>query len=340
MDFVWSASRIEDLEECELRHFFLYHSGIPKKDLLTFGHFVAGNVVHSFLERFYGPDRKPRSRYKSSESMGGALKGLWFHSIKSGYYRGKKIEWADEERRGDKEKFKFARWLERLGRTMYDPIMEEEGPVFPEFSFGKGKNCKKEPIRIVHDGHYHLFSGKIDQIRRGLIIRDFKSSASNPGDVILNNDISLTIYALAFCTFAHSDEVFRREVGVSDEEALRWGGNPTFIDENVRMEWYSLGSRRIFTASRSDAHFATLLEKVDGLEKQVQESLRSGHFEARVAKHCTECAAKKYCNTYLSSPTPRKMDVQLEINYTPMKEITAPKPKVRNQTPRFNFGRE
>jgi len=337
MDTIWSASRIEELEECELRHFFLHHSGIPKKDLLTFGNYAAGTVFHSFVENFYGPDRKPRIRYKSPESMGGALRGLWFYSVKEGYYRNQRIGWADESRKGKKEMFEFADWLERLGRIMYEPLMQEEGPVFSEFEFSVRK---RSPIRVLHDDHYHSFSGKIDQIRRGLIVRDFKSSGSDPGEVVLNHDISLTIYALAFCTFAHLDEEFRRKVGVSDEEASRWGGNPIFIDEKVKVEWYSAGSKRIFTTSRSDAHFAGLLEKVDGLERKIKESLETRHFEARVARHCTTCAAKQYCSAYLSSPAPRTMAVQLELNYVPQEDASIVRPKVRNLTNRFRFPKE
>jgi len=338
MDFVWSASRIEDFEECELRHFFLYYSGIPKKDLLTFGHFVAGNVAHSFIEKFYGPDRKPRIHYKSPESMGKTLRNRWLFATKNGYYKGKRIEWADEERKGERQRFELASWLEKLGRTIYKPFMQEEGPIFPEFDFSR--NSKRGPIRVLHDDHYHFFSGKIDQIRRDLIIRDFKSSSSDPGEIISNNDISLTIYALAFCTFAYSDEEFRRRVGVSDEEASRWGGNEVFIDEKVRIEWYSLGSTRIFTTSRSDAHFATLLEKVDGLEKRVKESLEKRHFEASVSKHCITCSAKEYCSAYLSSSAPRTLAVQLELDYASVEDSPPVRPKVRNLTPRLRFVKE
>ena len=332
LDFIWSASRTETLEECDLRHYFEYLSDIPKKNLLTYAPFVSGNVIHSFLENFYGPDGKPRVKYTCPSSLGGAIKGLWFYSVSDGSYRNKKIEWTHKE-----DVFKFADVLDRAGRKIFDRLVQEEAPILSEFRFGD----KKNPLKVRHNDHYHMFSGAIDQIRRGPVIRDFKLSGSPPSDVTLNHSVALTIYALAFCTLAHFDKRFREKVEVSDEDASGWGGNPTFIDEKVRIEIYSLGSNEIHTTSRSDRHFLSLMEKIDGLEEKVREDITNRHFEAKVAIHCGMCSAKKYCDSYLSSVEPKILPMQLELNYLETNaDLQLNDPKIKNQTKRFRFPKE
>ena len=210
----WTATDINLINLCPRKYFYRVVMGIKTP---MSGDMARGVFMHRRIEKFFKEDGTPKN--KSAEAWANTCANIWNRFvISTGKMRGSLIEWRDE-----KEPWILKDSIHKTCLASYNFLAEQGKPLLTEYPFYFSINRLK-------------FKGVIDEVREGMFIRDYKTGYARIGEMDRLHGYQLTLYALAFCALCHSDEKFRRTVGVSDEEAATWGGNSVLISDKIQVE--------------------------------------------------------------------------------------------------------
>jgi hypothetical protein len=228
---VWSPTRLDHILRCPRKFFFGYQQGKNgnkkfQKSYPVTAPQARGIFLHRQVESdvFFKPDGSPK--YKSAESYANAMGGRWIQVAKRKKIKGSEIDFGDNDPFLMKEVE-----IKPVCRAIYPILVEEGPPTLSEF-----------PFSFVCQGN--AFTGVIDSVRKdkdgNIVIRDFKSSFYGMSERDIDNMPQLTIYGLAFCVYAFMSYEFRDRFDLSESDVKTWGGNPTFIDDRLKFEIFSL----------------------------------------------------------------------------------------------------
>lgn len=229
---VWSPTKTGYILRCPRKYFFGYVCKSRKEFPITLPQ-TKGTFLHKRIEQFYKEDGSPK--YKSATAFANAAGHLWNKTVEKGSIKGQEINFGTKDP-DEIKKLGYiinATEIKPVLKTAYPLLAEEEMPLMVE-----------QDLKFVFEGR--AFNLQIDAIRKdkdgNIVIRDFKSGRFAPDPE--HAELQFKLYGLAFCTCCHFDEEFRRKVGVSDEQAVRWGGNPIYIDENIKFEIFRLHNNK------------------------------------------------------------------------------------------------
>ena len=271
----WSPTRFEVTELCPVKYYFQY----IKKMRVTTPRLALGSYLHKRKEKlFKGKPGQLELRFKSAESFANAATGFWKHSVaKTNEIDGQKVLWEFEN-----QKWVFLSEIEELCIKTYNKCSSEESPLFIEL-----------PIKFKLNGQH--FYVKIDEIRKGCTIRDYKTGFSLPEEFRLKHFSQFTFYALAFCCYAYIDEDFAKICGISEEDKKSFGGNPLYISEKINLEYYNVKEEITLPAThRSNKDYYELVHAIEILENRIH-NLESNLYPY-YSNHCKYCQYKKPCD--------------------------------------------
>jgi glutaredoxin len=264
---VWSPTRIGYLMECPRKYFFGYVCKSRKDFAITMPQ-ARGTFLHKKLEQLFKEDGTPK--FKSADAFANAAGFQFMKMIESRSIKGQKIYFETD----DPDEIKKLGYI--LNATQIKPVLRNAYPIL----------TSEEPPLMLEQSLQFVFEGRafnlqIDIIRRdkegNIVIRDYKSGRFAPDPE--HAELQCKMYGLAFCTYCHFDEEFRRKAGVSDEEAARWGGNPIYIDEKIKYEIFRLhddkpeGLHLWRLGNTSDRLEELGLEELAGETKELKERL-------------------------------------------------------------------
>jgi hypothetical protein len=269
----WSASRLDKIETCKKAYWYQY---VSKEKFSSIGVMAAGILLHKKAENFYKKDGTPK--FKSAESFANASMATWQRfNINTGTVRGQEIKWKDET-----EPYKLKYMIGEVCKVLYEKYSNDEPPLFTEYPF-----------------KFHLedrlYTGFIDEIRKGLVIRDHKSGYGRPNDSKENPDVKLhtnhqfTIYALALTSIAKRDENFRKQIGMTEKQLEK--AKKSFILEDIVVEYHHMLTGETFQSKRTDTNYRELTNAIDRSVKTISD----GDFSVRRGNHCNYCLHNLAC---------------------------------------------
>jgi len=163
---------------------------------------------------------------------------------------------------------------------MDERLSKEPAPIYIEY---------KIPVFEVQG---HFFNGRIDSILYGPKIRDIKSGHRTPGDMKLKYDPQFTLYALALGCLCNQNKEFAKSIGVSEEEAKQWGGNPIYLSDKIGLEYLLTMKDEIYEMKRDDIKFYDFMEMISGMERQFE----LGNVFPERGRLCDHCEINKECD--------------------------------------------
>lgn len=324
--YAWAPTALETMIQC------------PRKWLLDKSRkiinvaFALGSFLHKKKEQL-----ALNPKFKSAEKWANHCRAVWyqFHAKEEqpNIINGQIIQWARKD-----DKHIAAAKIKKICLAHFDRFMSEPRPLIHEFVTKRGKRYRsvEYPFRIVIDDGIRArgFSGKIDEIRPGMEIRDYKSGWRSYVVRGVPFSFQPTHYNLGFCSLCYLDPEFRARVGVSDELSRTWGGNPHLISEDVRFHFFTFQNTRkekvteiingkareaereiiedpIVPAQRSDFNYYSLCQVIDYAEYLRLLMREHKSYPAWEGMHCNYCLHRDKC-TQMTRDLP-KTPVQLYL---------------------------
>ena len=284
----WSPTRFKVASSCLKKYFFEY---IKKEKVPIPSYFAVGIFLHKRMESMYkGEFGNLEVAFKSAESFYKQSKAIWIRKIiEEGEIQGKKISWKDK-----KEPWELIGLIKQICYRAYEKYLEEGPPLGIEI-----------PVNFELNGNF--FRLRVDELRKGAIIRDHKTGKWLEDEFELNYLPQLTMYALAISCKAYDDHEFAKVFGINNPEDL--AGNKYFISPEIKTQYFHMRSGKIITRQRTDNHYFELAESLDDLESRI----KSGEFP--VNRHeCGNCIYQKVCDqTTAGTIYPKIEDSQLKL---------------------------
>jgi len=277
----WSPSRYDTANLCLMKYYFQYVM-TPRLKITTPIQALGGFLHRRKENLFKGKSGHLELRYKSAESYANSAIGVWKHKIiREGGFDGKKILWEY-----DGQKWAFINEIEDLCIKTYNACAKEEPPLHIEL-----------PIKFQLNGvGYNV---RIDEIRKNLTIREYKTGRSLPSEFQLKHFPQFTFYALALCCLISQDKNFAETCDISEEERRSFGGNPVYISEKVNLEYYNVKEDFLLPVThRRNQDYLELEHNIKSLEKIIN-NLGENIF-AYVGRHCRFCQFKMPCDEKIS----------------------------------------
>ncbi|MGB9707844.1 MAG: PD-(D/E)XK nuclease family protein [Candidatus Pacearchaeota archaeon] len=312
--YVWNPTNIDEATYCPYKYFLIHFMGIQKP---VTGDMAKGIIMHKAAEYLYKKDKQTKLyqiRFRSAEDFANVIagkkneegrgrKGGWWNFIvANGTIQGKQIKWKNEA-----EPWIIREEIWQMCYKMYERLSKEPAPIHIEY---------KIPIFEING---HFFNGRIDSILYGPKIRDIKSGHRVPGDMKLKYDPQFTLYALALGCLCNKDKEFAKSIGVSEEEAKQWGGNPIYLSDKIALEYLLIMKDEIYPMKRNDINFYDFMEMIKGMEQQFE----SGNVFPERGRLCDHCEISQKCDELtkkLSGRTAREYQIKLFGDSVPREE--------------------
>jgi len=296
----WSPTKIKVAQSCLKKYYFEY---ILRDKIPIPSYFASGIFLHKRMESLYkGNFGNLELAFKSAESFYKQSRAIWIRKIiKEGEIQGKKIAWKNKD-----EPWELIGLIKQICYQAYQRGLEEGPPLGTEI-----------PIKFEFNGNF--FNLRIDEVRKGAVIRDHKTGKWSESDFELGYLTQLTMYALAISCKAHKDEAFSKVFGISNPEEL--GGNKYIISPEVETQYYHMRSGNISKTRRTDQHYYELKESLDDLESRI----RSGLFPVN-RQECGRCIHQKVCDQNSSAVIYPKIE-NAQLNLFPVIKRTKERTK-------------
>jgi hypothetical protein len=289
-DHKWSASKILVTSDCMMNYYIIYEMKL--KPLMN-GPMAAGRHIHRKKEKFYIQDKSGlvRPRYKSAETFASAAGREFIRAVTRGGMKDQ-VKWRDK-----KEMFIMKSYVEKICKGVYDRFEDEGPPVYVEL-----------PFKYVRDRR--LFTGFIDEVRKGPVIRDYKSGKKRPKEMTRIYNPQFTLYVVSLGFKCMEDPAFAESLGISPEEAMSWRDDPDFMFKHTDLEYHHMHDDEIIPLERGSMQYEELLKTLKGWEKRID----SGEIYAERGEKCNWCDTKDVCDLILSPRDPsRRMPVQRDL---------------------------
>ncbi len=158
----------------------------------------------------------------------------------------------------------------------YYKFIQKEGPPILAY--------ENKLVAFVHKGI--KYDVRFNSVRKGLVVCKYSSSKKTQED--LDDDFTITMKLLAFCTLAHDEGAYRLVWGVDPKMAKTWGGVEHYIGPEVAFIYYNLSEGTKLETRRSDADIPKTLQAIETM----QQGIDSKDFRKQSAKK--KCGACKY----------------------------------------------
>lgn len=108
----------------------------------------------------------------------------------------------------------------------------------------------------------------------------------------LKYDPQFTIYCLWLGYQCHLQKDFAKTLGVTEEDAKQWGGNPVYLSDKIKSEYYLVRENKTYDMPRTDIQYPDFCSMVDGLEAR----LDAGLIHPERGRNCDYCEINKECD--------------------------------------------
>ena len=285
--YIWNPTNIDEATYCPYKYFLIHFLKVQKP---VTGDMAKGIIMHKAAEHLYKRDKETGLyviRYHSAEDFANAIAGKkkeeghgrsggwWNFKVAQGTIQGKPIRWKN-----DAEPWVIREEIWHMCYKMDERLSKEPAPIYIEY---------KIPVFEVQG---HFFNGRIDSILYGPKIRDIKSGHRTPGDMKLKYDPQFTLYALALGCLCNQNKEFAKSIGVSEEEAKQWGGNPIYLSDKIGLEYLLTMKDEIYEMKRDDIKFYDFMEMISGMERQFE----LGNVFPERGRLCDHCEINKECD--------------------------------------------
>lgn len=285
--FIWNPTNIDEATYCRKKWYLIHRLGVKKP--IT-GSMAKGIIIHRAAE--YAYKKSPETgrfvlRYHSAEDFANAIAGKkkekghgrsggwWNLIVGRGTIQGKKINWKD-----DVEPWTLREEIWKMCYNLYEIFSKEPAPIYTEYKIPEFEICGLR------------FNGRIDQLLYGPKIIDIKSGYRVPNEMKLKYDPQFTLYCLAVGCLCHTDKKFAESLGVSEEEAREWGGNPIYLSEKIEMEYLMPLEKKRLQMKRDDIKFYDFIDTIWGLQTDFEE----GRVYSERGRLCDYCEINKACD--------------------------------------------
>ena len=254
---VWSPSKAQVALDC--LGMFLFEYIFKEKSPKTVP-MAIGTFCHSRAEKFDKEVRKPSGELKSKESYANSCGGLFHRTVlNTENIQGRPIHFYN-----DGQKFRAKHLVKEIAAKQYDDYINDLFVIAREID------------RLAPELGGLNWRGIVDEIRTNekgeIILRDHKKSLGLLSDRYMSyGSHQPTIYIAVFCYICKVDYAFRKMVGIPDEIAETWGGEPRFVDPRVIFEYRDMVTGKIYPTRRTDHHFLALAKELKGLEPIILE---------------------------------------------------------------------
>jgi hypothetical protein len=289
-------------------------AGLPMTGFSARHHWLTESIRRLFPdERYVGPelddveslrgaDLAKYLRFHSPESFANGTAESWRRHIIQDRKKvhGRDVVWLYEN-----QWWTTLKEIKEIAANYYRFLLEDGPPIL---MIGSNGTMLDQSVAFRHGDR--KFSMRLGPIGKGLVIYNYGSSI---GQKALDNDWSVTLDILAFCTLAHEEEGRQMNWGVDPEISETWGGNPIYIDPSVTYVHYDLLHGRRMETHRSDSDIARMSQMIS----MVEERIRKKEFPAMANRSdCSVCrhnivdplndpvCRKKYPET----PAPQSME--------------------------------
>jgi len=287
--FIYSASSIKTFQNCPLQ--FYYHKiKRPKPKVPTLLEFVRGKLLHAMTEKFYKDDGTPK--YKSAEAFANTGAGNWKRIISQGEYGGQRIEFKKIKGKASKSLgYAKEKEVREICTQIYKLYSASEPPLEKELRI---------PFAFISESKIYMILAILDEVRRGLIIRDHKSDYFMPeeGSTSLKHDIQFTTYAAALSFKCSRETEFARRIGVSEEDIAQLANDPLHIMDKIKTEHHHMRTGTMTPTYRTKGDLEEVIDDIDEIEHFTAtldpNTLRDLIVNCSWGKKCDRCIYKKF----------------------------------------------
>ena len=311
--YAWSPSALETILLCPRKWHFEKSRKVISVAL------AVGSFIHRKIEQL-----RLNPKFKSAQSWANHCRAVWYHFHANrdklpNTINGQTIEWKTRE-----DPHLAAGKIVSMTKRHFDRLMSEEPPVIFDCMTKTGKRYRtvEYPFRFVIDDGIkkRALSGIIDEVRPGMVIRDYKSGYRSYVVRKIQYVFQPTYYNFGYCTLCHLDPSFRERVGVLDNLAASWGGNPHIISEDVVFHFFTLQNTRrikeirdgreveveiveepVVPITKNDFNFFELCQVIDYAEYLRLLMLEHKSYPAWRGIHCEYCLSKAQCEKMTSN---------------------------------------
>jgi len=281
----WSPTRLGTMEKCRKAYWFEY---VKHLKYMVPSAVAIGKHNHRIAEKMWLADSHNSKilvpGYSSYSACVNTSVGNWKHFYAStGKMEGRVIDWGDYDCRGYSPRL-FGRIAETAG-LIYTRGMNEEPRLASEIEI----KVEFEGLKIM---------ARIDELRKGLIIRDHKSGGERIGEYFVKNNLQLTLCAM--CLFQALQEPYTLVSDIYPEHAeinLDRFLDVLNVEINDIFPRTEKGVRKsnsvIYPAKRTEKDFHDVIAMI----QSARESLRKRDFHPS-RENCDYCFYKKDCNSY------------------------------------------
>lgn len=309
MEITLTASKLKDILNC-YRSYFYFNLYSERNEIPISSEKALGQFFHSKIEKFWIMNKKsklPSPKYKTKDSFANAARGNFTHNvILTEEIKKRKINWRSEQ-----EKWIAREELTSMCLNIYERLAEEGPPILVE-----------QPFEFTLEGI--TFRGKIDEVRKGdsknlIAIRDYKTGRFIPKEPRLERDFQFTIYVLGLGCLAYGRKDFAELLEIDDEIRQKWAGNPIYLDERIRVEYYHVRTNEIITTKRNDAHYAEFIKRVSKIRRSIMSiigektELYPWDFPVNT-DYCKYCDASAICDAHEDKKeTPARTEIKNDL---------------------------
>lgn len=298
--YYWSPTSLEAFEKCPRAWYFNHEQETMSAPL------ALGIFMHRRVSQL-----KTNPRFHSAKAWANTCAHYWMQTVgKKNELRGQYIAWKDK----DECKSMIGR-IYNMCKEHFDRFMSEPKPVF---SYSK-KGIKKTDWAI-DDFYFDSIGirGEIDEIRPGMVIRDYKTGIRGFLEKRTPYKYQPSFYILSYMYLAHTDPAFRSLIGVNEEKARQWCGNPIYLDPEIKFEYYMLeqdllknelgglvkdeqgkfikkNDPPIIETTRNNLDYSELRQKIIHENFSRFEMEETNSYPARRDTHCGYCSHKEKC---------------------------------------------
>lgn len=297
---IWSPTRLDTAESCMKFYWLKY---VKHVHLEINSSICRGKLLHSSIENFWKKDKETGlivPKYSYSGFIG-RIVGDWKRFYAQGREPGGKkmdnVAWDYPGQEWDKN---YIGEIAEIAGKVYTRYLQEEPCLAAEATlYGE-----IEGIKIM---------AKIDEIRKGLVVRDHKSGYKKPREKYLNNNIQMTDYLVCLYMALQnpksqiSREVFPEDVGIGLEDFLKQASieihhlpgilrSPRMNKQTKQWEVPEL-KESITGIYQAKRNLDSINDFVFAL-KSNEKAIRDRDFHPTKGRNCDFCLARKVCDNY------------------------------------------
>lgn len=343
---VWSPTTLMIASRC-IRSLYYYRKRI---DVPITQDIALGIFLHSKLANFYKEDGTPK--FKSPESYESRLEGDWKrYPARTGKISGARIQYEGNEL------YMLLPKIRGIAHKVYEEYSQQPPPLLVEYPKIDRRRTHNTVLQLESkvDGRpiIKVLTGRIDEIRPGLTIRDHKYIRRKKfEEMTLSYDLQFTIYTLYLAGLILNSKKLEEFLKVKEFLGVNELPDIISLAQQINLEYHIMRAEYEYekkdkeitkklavdvkvvpAKKRTEQQFHETIEIMDDLERRISEA----PFHPTRGDYCDRCLYRNPCDQDSANVVVQleciqpKLFTELEVKPTKVENLKIPFPRIRRK---------